>query len=97
MNSMKILVTGATGFIGSHAAERLSDLGHKVIGVDNFSDYYDLELKQMNANSIKKKGVEVVNLDLRDHNLADALPLEIDYICHGAAQPGMSTTSTFEE
>ena len=97
MNSMKILVTGATGFIGSHAAERLSDLGHKVIGVDNFSDYYDLELKQMNANSIKKKGVEVVNLDLRDHNLADALSLDIDYIFHFAAQPGISTTSTFEE
>ncbi|MCK5401254.1 MAG: NAD-dependent epimerase/dehydratase family protein, partial [Flavobacteriaceae bacterium] len=39
---MKILVTGAAGFIGSHTAERLQDLGNEVIGVDNFSDYYDV-------------------------------------------------------
>lgn len=94
---MKILVTGAAGFIGSHAAERLSDLGHHVIGVDNFSDYYDLELKQMNAYAIKEKGVEVINLDLRNDALTDALPLDIDYIFHFAAQPGISTTSTFED
>lgn len=94
---MKILVTGAAGFIGSHAAERLSDLGHHVIGVDNFSDYYGIELKQMNAYAIKKKGVEVINLDLRNGALTDALPLDIDYIFHFAAQPGISTTSTFED
>ena len=34
---MKILVTGAAGFIGSHLSERLVDLGHEVIGIDNFS------------------------------------------------------------
>lgn len=94
---MKILVTGAAGFIGSHTAERLSKLGHDVVGVDNFNDYYDLELKQMNANSIKEKGVEIINFDLRDDNLSNALPLDIDYIFHFAAQPGISTTSTFED
>ena len=94
---MKILVTGAAGFIGSHTAERLSELGHDVVGVDNFNDYYDLELKQMNANSIKEKGVEIINLDLRDQNLSDTLPLDIDYIFHFAAQPGISATSTFED
>jgi len=36
---MKILVTGAAGFIGSHLSERLVDLGHEVIGIDNFSPY----------------------------------------------------------
>ena len=94
---MKILVTGAAGFIGSHTAERLSELGHDVVGVDNFNDYYDLELKQMNANSIKEKGVEIINLDLRDENLSDTMPLDIDYIFHFAAQPGISATSTFED
>ncbi|TJY32873.1 NAD-dependent epimerase/dehydratase family protein [Pontimicrobium aquaticum] len=94
---MKILVTGAAGFIGSHTAERLSKLGHEVIGVDNFNDYYDLQLKQMNANSIKEKGVEVVNLDLRSDNLFNTLPLDIDYIFHFAAQPGISSTSTFND
>ena len=45
---MKILVTGASGFIGSHTCERLKSLGHDVIGIDNFNDYYSLELKQLN-------------------------------------------------
>jgi nucleoside-diphosphate-sugar epimerase len=36
---MNILVTGAAGFIGSHTAERLSEAGHHVIGIDNFNDY----------------------------------------------------------
>lgn len=94
---MKILVTGAAGFIGSHTAERLSELGHEVIGVDNFNDYYDLELKQMNASSVKEKGVEMINLDLRDNNLSDSLPLDINYIFHFAAQPGISSTSNFED
>jgi len=94
---MKILVTGAAGFIGSHTAERLSELGHEVVGVDNFNDYYDLQLKQMNVNSIKEKGVEIINLDLRDENLSDSLPLDIDYIFHFAAQPGISKASTFED
>jgi nucleoside-diphosphate-sugar epimerase len=43
---MKILVTGAAGFIGSHTAERLQRLGHDVIGLDNFSTYYATDLKK---------------------------------------------------
>ena len=46
---MKALVTGAAGFIGSHTAERLKALGHEVIGVDNFSPYYSLELKHLHG------------------------------------------------
>lgn len=42
---MKILVTGAAGFIGFHLAKRLIDLGHNVIGLDNINDYYDINLK----------------------------------------------------
>ena len=43
---MKILVTGAAGFIGSHTAERLKSLGHDVVGLDNFNNYYSLDLKK---------------------------------------------------
>ena len=43
---MKILVTGAAGFIGSHAAERLLARGDEVVGLDNLNDYYDVSLKQ---------------------------------------------------
>jgi nucleoside-diphosphate-sugar epimerase len=94
---MKALVTGAAGFIGSHTAERLKALGLEVIGVDNFSPYYSLELKQLNADALKSKGIEIINCDLRNSNLASVLPTDIDYIFHYAAQPGISSTSTFED
>jgi len=94
---MKVLVTGAAGFIGSHTAERLKALGHEVIGVDNFSPYYSLELKQLNADALKSKGIPIVNCDLRDRNLTSVLPTDINYIFHYAAQPGISSTSNFED
>ena len=94
---MKILVTGAAGFIGSHTAERLQSLGHEVIGVDNFSPYYSVELKELNAKSLTDKGVSIIKKDLRDTDLASVLPTDIDYLFHFAAQPGISTTSTFED
>ena len=94
---MMILVTGAAGFIGSHTAERLKHLGHEVIGVDNFSPYYSVALKQLNAQALKRIGVSIIECDLRDSNLAAILPTDIDYIFHFAAQPGISSTSTFED
>jgi UDP-glucuronate 4-epimerase len=42
---MKILVTGAAGFIGFHAAKHFAESGNRVIGIDNLNDYYDVELK----------------------------------------------------
>ena len=43
---MKIMVTGAAGFIGSHVALALLERGHEVVGVDNHNDYYDVSLKE---------------------------------------------------
>ena len=40
-----ILVTGVAGFIGFHVAKALLEKGHKVIGLDNINDYYDVNLK----------------------------------------------------
>ncbi|MFD2823291.1 NAD-dependent epimerase/dehydratase family protein [Lacinutrix iliipiscaria] len=94
---MKILITGAAGFIGSHTAERFVTLGHEVIGIDNFSPYYSLELKQLNTKALTNKGVSVINADLRDADFSETLPNDIDYIFHFAAQPGISKTSTFED
>ena len=52
---MKILVTGAAGFIGEHAVCKYCDLGYKVIGIDNINDYYDTELK---FDRLKECGIE---------------------------------------
>ena len=94
---MKVLITGIAGFIGSHTAERLLDLGHDVVGVDNFCDYYSVARKQMNADAVTKKGAQVIKLDLREDNAYRLLPEDFDYIFHFAAQPGISQTSTFED
>ena len=45
-NKLKILVTGAAGFIGFHITQRLCDEGHYVVGVDNLNEYYDVQLKK---------------------------------------------------
>ncbi|MCH7785406.1 MAG: GDP-mannose 4,6-dehydratase [Bacteroidetes bacterium] len=94
---MKVLVTGAAGFIGSHTAERLKEMGHEVVGVDNFSPYYNVSLKKLNANELHVKGIELLNIDLYIDELIEKLPLDVDYIFHFAAHPGISKSSTFEE
>ena len=56
MSSKKtILVTGAAGFIGYHLCESLIKHGHKVIGLDNINDYYDVNLKYAR---LKQLGIE---------------------------------------
>jgi nucleoside-diphosphate-sugar epimerase len=92
---MHILVTGAAGFIGSHLAERLVDLGHDVHGIDCFTDYYSKELKTLNADQLKKKGVTFHNLDLATDILSFATK-DVEIIYHLAAQPGISATTNFE-
>ncbi|MEL6812256.1 MAG: NAD-dependent epimerase/dehydratase family protein [Bacteroidota bacterium] len=94
---MKVLVTGAAGFIGSHTSERLQSMGHEVIAIDNFSGYYDLSLKELNAASLRQKGIEVQKVDLREDELSEVIPRDTNFIFHFAAQPGISASSTFEE
>lgn len=94
---MTILVTGAAGFIGSHTAERLLGLGYEVICIDNFNSYYNIELKKLNAKAVEEKGGTFVEMDLRNEEDYKKLPSSVDYIFHFAAQPGISSTSTFED
>ena len=49
---MKILVTGAAGFIGFHVSKKLTSLGHTVVGLDNINDYYDVNLKYARLNEL---------------------------------------------
>ncbi|MFT4696974.1 MAG: UDP-glucuronate 4-epimerase [Flavobacteriaceae bacterium] len=94
---MKVIVTGAAGFIGSHTAERLHELGHEVIGIDNFSSYYDVSLKKLNAKTLSEKNIPVLKVDIRTGHLEDFIPSDIDFIFHFSAQPGISSDSTFED
>jgi len=92
---MNILVTGAAGFIGSHLAERLIQLGHSVRGLDCFTDYYSVALKELNAEQIQEKGVDFLRLDLAEDDLSPAVR-GVDVVFHSAAQPGISATTAFE-
>lgn len=93
---MKILITGAAGFIGSHTAERLQSLGHQVIGWDNFSNYYDVALKEHTAKQLEAQGVLMQRVDLVKNDLASVWPADVAFVFHFAAQPGISESSTFE-
>ena len=92
---MEILVTGAAGFIGSHLAERLSANGHKVRGLDCFTDYYPRTLKELNAKDITDKGVGFLELDLASDDLQAACE-GVEAVYHSAAQPGISADTSFE-
>lgn len=87
---MRILVTGAAGFIASHVCEKLVDLGHEVVGLDNFNDYYNPKLKRMNAADVQIHGVKIIELDLND-DIQSVFEIPYDYIYHFAAQPGISS------
>ena len=69
--SKQILVTGAAGFIGSHLAEALLRRGDRIIGLDNFNDYYSPKRKRANVNEINciadaKGQFRMVEGDIRD-------------------------------
>ena len=66
---MRVLVTGAAGFIGFHLARRLLDRGDSVIGLDNLNPYYDVDLKQARLDLLRKSdGFRFVKADLADRN-----------------------------
>lgn len=93
---MKILITGAAGFIASHLCEKLKSLGHDVYGIDNFNDYYDVKLKELNASDLARQGISIFRKDLNG-DLTDVFAIPYDYIFHFAAQPGISSDTTLKE
>ena len=62
---MKILVTGAAGFIGMHVVQRLAARGDEVVGIDNLNDYYDVRLKHARLDRLKvRAGFVFEKLDI---------------------------------
>ena len=88
---MKVLVTGAAGFIGMHLAHRLREDGAEVIAVDSFDPYYDVALKRARAARLEKIGVRCEALDLADAPATAAFfrSARPTHVAHMAAQPGV--------
>lgn len=94
---MKILVTGAAGFIGFHLSTRLLAEGHEVVGLDNLNDYYDVRLKEDRLKQLQgEKSFRFVKSDLADREAVDGLfrRERFERVFHLAAQAGVRYSLT---
>ncbi len=85
-----ILVTGAGGFIGAWTARALKERGHRVVGLDNFNSYYDVQLKRDRVKALIPD-VKMVEADVADRKALEGVfdGDKFDQICHLAAQAGV--------
>jgi UDP-glucuronate 4-epimerase len=89
---MKILVTGAAGFIGYHTARKLLERGDEIVGLDNLNDYYDVRLKLARVARLEAlPGFRFVKLDLADREGMAALFAREKFqrVIHLGAQAGV--------
>jgi len=94
---MRILVTGAAGFIGSHLSERLLSKGHDLVAIDNFNDFYSPELKRRNITEVMKASCAsgrdciICEGDIRDAGFVDAVVSQEkpEAVIHLAAAAGV--------
>ena len=87
-----VLVTGAAGFVGSFVAARLAAMGHKVVGCDNFNDYYTPQLKHDRVQALLvPAGVDCLTVELADTAQVAALfdQVKPTLVVHLAAQAGV--------
>ena len=87
-----ILVTGAAGFIGSHLCERLLERGERVVGLDNFNDFYDPAIKRGHAALLDAhEGFTLIEGDIRDAQLLETIFSEqgLGSVIHLAAMAGV--------
>jgi UDP-glucuronate 4-epimerase len=87
---MKILLTGAAGFIGFHTINRLLDRGDEVIGLDNVNAYYDPALKEKRLEMLQaRKGFTFIRGDILDRETVAKAMQGVDRVVHLAALAGV--------
>jgi len=89
---MKILVTGAAGFIGMHLSAKLLERGDEVVGIDNLNDYYEVQLKQDRLKQLQGYDrFTFIKMDMADRNAMQTLFNEqgFDSVMNLAAQAGV--------
>ena len=92
MNSSKILITGAAGFIGYHLCKSLLEDGYEVLGIDNLNNYYDINLKRDRLKQLKHfKSFTFNKVDIADReSLTESFQsFDPQKIVNLAAQPGV--------
>lgn len=90
--TMKILITGGAGFIGSACAKKLMDRGDQIVLIDNFNDYYDPSLKEARISEfLKGYDFKLYRGDIRDEKLIEEIfeKEKIDKVIHLAALAGV--------
>jgi UDP-glucuronate 4-epimerase len=95
---MKVLVTGAAGFIGSNLAEKLAARGDEVVGLDNFNDYYDPRKKRLNAQRLASyPNFKMLEMDIRERErlLEVCQEEKFERIAHLAAMAGVRNAVQF--
>ncbi|PLX98517.1 MAG: capsular biosynthesis protein CpsI [Desulfuromonas sp.] len=89
---MKILITGAAGFIGFHVSQYLLNRGDQVVGIDNLNDYYDVSLKQARLDQLLPRDhFRFLKIDLADRKAIETLFVDegFDKVVHLGAQAGV--------
>ncbi|EOY24472.1 UDP-D-glucuronate 4-epimerase 3 [Theobroma cacao] len=86
-----VLVTGASGFVGTHVSLALKRRGDGVLGLDNFNQYYDPALKRARQKFLEKAGIFIVEGDINDKDLLQQLfdAVLFTHVMHLAAQAGV--------
>lgn len=88
----KYFITGGAGFIGSHLVDKLLIDGHSVVTIDNYDDFYPLEIKTQNiSEAMTNNNFELIEGDIRDSKLLDKIfsQNQFDIVVHLAAKAGV--------
>jgi UDP-glucuronate 4-epimerase len=93
---MRILISGAAGYIGSNLALEARSRGYDVAGLDVFTGYYNPDLKRANEKRLLDAGIRIANADLAEASLEEHLE-GVDGVVHLAGQPGISEATPWAD